>query len=72
MTNHSLRRTFCALLFEAGEQPKYVMAQMGHSDPGLALQVYAKVVMERDEASLARRGALIFAPVAPSEAVSYD
>lgn len=65
VTNHSLRRTFCAILFEAGEQPKYVMQQMGHTDPGLALQVYAKVVLERDDESLARGDALIFAPSSP-------
>src|SRR5262249_61653653 len=44
ITNHSLRRTFCALLYEAGASPAYVMAQMGHSDASLALEIYAKVV----------------------------
>jgi integrase len=29
VTNHSLRRTLCALLYEAGASPGYVMAQMG-------------------------------------------
>jgi integrase len=46
LTNHSMRRTFCALLYEAGASPAYVMAQMGHTDASLALEVYAKV-MER-------------------------
>lgn len=39
VTNHSLRRTFCALLYEAGATPAYVMAQMGHTDASLALEV---------------------------------
>lgn len=43
VTNHSLRRTFCALLYEAGATPAYVMAQMGHTDASLALEVYSKV-----------------------------
>jgi integrase len=47
VTNHSLRRTFCSLLFQMGESPMYVMAQMGPTDPALALQMYAKVIEER-------------------------
>jgi integrase len=58
-TNHSLRRTFCALLYEAGETPAYVMAQMGHTDASLALEMYAKVVLERGDESGKRRDALI-------------
>jgi integrase len=45
-TNHSLPRTFCSLLYEAGASPGYVMAQLGHTSPALALDIYAKV-MER-------------------------
>jgi integrase len=44
LTPHSLRRTFAALLYERGEDPVYVMDQMGHSDPKLALRIYTKVV----------------------------
>jgi integrase len=32
ITNHPLRRTFCALLYEAGASSAYMMAQMGHTD----------------------------------------
>ena len=46
VTNHSLRRTFASLLYEAGASPAYVMSQMGHESSALALEVYAKV-MER-------------------------
>lgn len=43
--NHSAMH-FERCLDEAGERPKYVMQQMGHADPGLALQMYAKIVLE--------------------------
>jgi integrase len=44
---HDLRRTFAALLYERGESPPYVMAQLGHTDPGLALRIYTKVIGDR-------------------------
>jgi integrase len=62
VTNHSLRRTFCALLYEAGATPAYVMAQMGHTDASLALEIYSKV-MERKRDTGARMDALIRGPV---------
>ncbi len=52
VTPHSLRRTFASLLYERGEDPVYVMDQMGHSDPKLALRIYTKVVARKR-----RRGA---------------
>ena len=58
LTNHSLRRTFCALLYEAGATPAYVMAQMGHTDAALALEVYTKV-MERKRDTGERMDALV-------------
>jgi integrase len=42
LTNHTLRRTFASLMYEAGAQPTDVMAQMGHKSSKLALEVYAK------------------------------
>jgi integrase len=57
-TNHSLRRTFCALLYEAGATPAYAMNQMGHTDPALALAVYTKV-MERKRDTGERMDALV-------------
>jgi len=38
VTNHTLRRTFASLLYEAGASPAYVMAQMGHASSALALK----------------------------------
>lgn len=58
VTNHSLRRTFASLLYEAGATPAYVMAQMGHESSALALEVYAKV-MERKRETGARMDELV-------------
>ena len=48
ITPQSLRRTFASLLYAVGETPPYVMKQMGHSTPHLALAVYAQVMDRRD------------------------
>jgi integrase len=47
VTNHSLRRTFASLLYEAGASPAYVMAQMGHTSSALALEVYTKTMQRK-------------------------
>jgi integrase len=44
LTPHSLRRTFCSLLYALGESPPVVMAEMGHTDPALALGIYAQAM----------------------------
>jgi integrase len=48
LTPHSLRRTFASVLYALGEAPTYVMAQMGHTSPNLALAIYARVMDRRD------------------------
>jgi integrase len=58
LTPHSLRRTFCSLLYALGESPPVVMAEMGHTDPALALRVYAQA-MRRDEHQQAQLRALV-------------
>jgi integrase len=58
VTNHTLRRTFASLLYEAGASPAYVMSQLGHEGAALALEVYAKV-MERTRDTGARMDDLI-------------
>jgi integrase len=58
VTNHTLRRTFASLLYEAGASPAYVMSQMGHTSPALALEVYAKK-MERQRNTGVRMDALL-------------
>jgi integrase len=58
LTPHSLRRTFCSLLYALGESPPVVMQEMGHTDPKLALRVYAQA-MRRDEHQQAELRALV-------------
>ncbi len=58
LTPHSLRRTFCSLLYALGEPAPVVMAEMGHTDPGLALAVYAQA-MRRGEDETARLRELV-------------
>jgi integrase len=58
VTNHTMRRTFCSLLFEAGASPREVMSQMGHTRADLALEIYAKK-MNRDSTTGARMDALL-------------
>jgi integrase/recombinase XerC len=58
ITPHSLRRTFCSLLYALGEDPGVVMDEMGHTDPALALKVYRQS-MRRDEDEKAQLRALL-------------
>ena len=58
LTPHGLRRTFASLLYGIGEASPVVMAELGHTDPGLALSIYAHV-MRRDEGENARLKALV-------------
>jgi integrase/recombinase XerC len=58
ITNHTCRRTFASLLYEAEASPAYVMDQMGHTSASLALQVYAKK-MNRQRETGSRVDALI-------------
>ncbi len=58
VTNHTLRRTYCSLLYEAGASPAYVQGQMGHESAALALEVYARM-MKRDRDTGARMDALV-------------
>ncbi len=48
LTPHSLRRTFISLLLAAGDDPPYVMRQVGHSDPKVTLGIYAQVMLRKD------------------------
>jgi integrase len=48
VTLHGLRRTYISLLLHAGENPRVVMAAVGHADPGVTLRVYAQVMSQRE------------------------
>jgi integrase len=58
LTPHSGRRTFASVLNALGESPFTVMQELGHTDPALALRVYAQA-MRRDESETARLRALV-------------
>ena len=58
ITPHSLRRTFSTVLYALGETPPDVMAEMGHTDPALALRVYAQA-MRLSEKQRAQLRALV-------------
>lgn len=58
LTPHSLRRTFASVLYALGETPPVVMQELGHSDPGLALKVYAQS-MRRGEDEIKALRALV-------------
>jgi integrase len=58
VTAHKLRHTFASILFVRGEDPPYVMAQLGHTDPAFTLRVYAHA-MRRDDGDKERLKALV-------------
>lgn len=47
LSPHALRRTFASWLVAEGEDPAYVMHQLGHTDPKMALGPYAKALRSR-------------------------
>ncbi|ADB50186.1 tyrosine-type recombinase/integrase [Conexibacter woesei] len=47
VTPHTLRRTFISLLLAGGADVPWVMAQVGHTDPKVTLQIYAQVVQSQ-------------------------
>jgi integrase len=55
VTAHTLRRTYISMMFAAGAEIPYVMAQVGHADSKVTLEIYARVLKrrDRDEASRA-------------------
>jgi integrase len=58
LTPHGLRRSFASLLYGIGEAPTVVMQEMGHTDPALALAIYAHA-MRRDDGENERLRALV-------------
>jgi hypothetical protein len=47
--------TFCSLLYALGEDPGFVMDEMGHAHPGLALRVYRQAMRGGEEEKAALR-----------------
>ena len=58
LTLHGLRHTFASLLVALGEDPRYVMSQLGHSDPAFTLRLYTHT-MRRDDGERERLRALV-------------
>jgi integrase len=66
LTPHKLRHTFASLLIALGEDPTYVMGQIGHTDPAFTLRLYAHAMHRQDgERERLRRlvGAADWAPL---------
>jgi integrase len=47
VTPHALRRTFASVALAAGRNPRWVMAQLGHTDARVTLSIYAQVVQRQ-------------------------
>jgi integrase len=47
VTPHWCRRTFATLCFLQGRDPRFVMSQIGHSDPRMTLSIYAQALSRR-------------------------
>ena len=58
LTPHGLRRSFASLLYGIREPPRVVMQELGHTDPALALSIYAHA-MRRDDGEDDRLRALV-------------
>jgi len=48
LTPHGLRHTFASLLIALGKDPRYVMAQIGHTDPAFTLRLYAHQMLDQE------------------------
>jgi len=48
LTLHALRRTCASMLVALGKDPRYVMAQLGHTDPTVTLGIYAQAMTASD------------------------
>lgn len=58
LTCHKLRHTFASILVALGEDPRYVMGQLGHADPTFTLRLYTHA-MRRDDGERTRLRALV-------------
>ena len=57
LSPHALRRSFASWLIGEGEDPAYVMDQMGHTDPQMTLAIHAKALKSKSRRAHARRAA---------------
>ncbi len=66
LSPHALRRSFASWLVAEGEDPAYVMQQLGHTDPAMTLGLYAKAL--RSKRRRAHRGLTGTKAAAPAPA----
>ena len=59
ITPHTLRHTYCTLLFYAGADLKTVQILMGHSDPSVTLKIYTHFIESNAGKAAAAVGAMI-------------
>jgi len=55
LSPHGLRRTFASWLVAEGEDPAYVMQQLGHTAPAMTLGLYAKALKSKRRRANPRR-----------------
>ncbi len=71
LSPHKLRHSFASLLVALGNDPAYVMGQLGHTDPAFTLRIYAHM-MRRDPGEREQLRALVeahdWAPMGTSAA----
>lgn len=48
LTPHGLRHTYASILIALGKNPRYVMGQIGHTDPGFTLRLYTHAMQSED------------------------
>jgi integrase len=73
VTPHSLRRTFASLLLATGADVPYAMAQMGHENAQMTLNVYAKVIASKTDHGAAVDGlvgVVEWAPMGTTDALT--
>ncbi len=58
LSPHKLRHSFASLLVALGNDPAYVMGQLGHTDPAFTLRIYAHM-MRRNPGERERLRALV-------------
>ncbi len=61
---HALRHFHAPVLLDAGESIKAVSEYLGHSDPGLTLRVYARL-MPTSQARTRKAVDRVFLPIQP-------
>jgi len=57
---HDLRHTYASLMFEQGENIKYIQTQLGHYSPMVTLNVYAHLMKETNQEAVMRLEKTIF------------